>query len=256
MVSWNILSQSTLSDAQHDFYWEIRLPGILKFLEDSNTNFIFLQEVDLEYFEKDFAQLLKKYQYLRHKLILTGKNKRTNTFGNVILWNIGQLSNSLVGSRSLHVELKFEKNENICLTNVHFPAKPGLEGYKEKSSHLLSCAKFWKDKENCIFGGDFNDGLSYKDKDGKIAGLALDVQQLGFSITDDEIKKQTCKSFRGTIYNVDHILVRGNIKSRFCYDSRLDINSIPNQMIPSDHLPIYYSLDVVEISKELTALEI
>jgi endonuclease/exonuclease/phosphatase family metal-dependent hydrolase len=256
ILTWNILAQATLTDEQSSqLPWSKRLAGILKIILESNLDFILLQEVDLYNFEKDFAQLITKYEYERHHIIKTGKNKRTISFGNVTLWRLGRRINSFSSSRCLHVEIEINNTQSICLTNVHFPAKPGFEGYKEKKNHLVSCIKYWQQKENIIFGGDFNDSLSYQDAEGKTAGLALDISQLGFVILKEELEKKTCKSFRGNIHNLDHILVRGSLTITLKLDiSHVNINDIPNSIIPSDHLPMCYEFNfpIHDPSTEIT----
>jgi endonuclease/exonuclease/phosphatase family metal-dependent hydrolase len=239
VLSWNILSQFCINEQKSELSWNVRLPCILKILEQSNADIILLQEVDLEHFENDFASLLVKYSHERHKIILKGKHQRTNPFGNVTLWKMGTLVNTIINSRCLHIELILQENQFI-VTNVHFPAKNGLEGYKEKLQHFISCTKVWKDTNNVIFGGDFNDGLCFKDTDGKIIGLGCDVKESGFIVPPEELSKLTCKG--RNLSNVDHILVRGKLKASYMPCLDFDVHQIPNSLIPSDHIPVLYTV--------------
>ncbi len=237
----------------------LRVQTIIQILKDINADIMLLQEIDLATFELDFAPLLKEYQYERHKI----NKKRTNLFGNVTLWKIGKLINSTLSSRCLHITLQLENGFEFIVTNVHFPAKNGLDGYKEKYTHLLSCVKIWKDFPNVIFGGDFNDSLCFKNEIGNIIGLGLDIPNLGFSISTQELEKKTCKNMiNGNIYNLDHILIRGNLKINYL-DSKIVLNQIlpgmerssveldgnevlrvPNSINPSDHIPVVYQVTI------------
>lgn len=205
-----------------------------------NVVFICLQEVNLETFESDFKELITKYKCERHAVCIKGKYKRTNIFGNVKLWQIEQFLQTSQGSRSLHVTLNLTKEQDLCISNVHFPAKPGLEGYLEKCKHLASCVQKWTTL-NVIVAGDFNDGLSYHGENGIVAGLHRDFTCLGFLIPDAELQKQTCKSFRGNIYNIDHVLARANIMVTYISQS-FDVKDQPCQKLPSDHVPVLYEI--------------
>ncbi len=243
VLSWNILSQFTIEEGKMELVWSKRLPRILELLTVSAADIICLQEVDLATFETSFAPLFSTYKYERHQIIPSGKNKRTNPFGNAILWKVGSASNVARSSRCLHVTLRLLHGFEFIVTNVHFPAKNGLEGYKEKYRHLESCTKVWKDSLNVVFGGDFNDGLCFRDDTG-IIGLGHDVHELKFHVPPEELEKKTCKSFQGNIYNVDHVLVRGNLRSNYI-PTKLDVSDIPNAAIPTDHLPIIYQIEYV-----------
>jgi endonuclease/exonuclease/phosphatase family metal-dependent hydrolase len=235
VLSWNILSQTCIDESKLEQSWEFRLPNILNVLHKSNADIILLQEVDLEHFATNSDILFTVYQYERHKIILKGKRSRTSPFGNVTMWRIGTLLTTTITSRCLHVELILSKSQ-IMVTNVHFPAKNGLEGYKEKFKHFVSCTKIWKDSTNIIFGGDFNDGLCFKNESGEIIGLGSDVKKVGFIVPIEELQKQTCKSPNGSICNVDHILVRGNLQAS--YVPWFDVNNIPDNVVPRDVNPV------------------
>jgi endonuclease/exonuclease/phosphatase family metal-dependent hydrolase len=235
VLSWNILSQSCIDESKLAQAWQVRLPKIINVLQKSNADIILLQEVDLEHFETNFDALFGMYQYERHKIILKGKRARTNPFGNVTMWRIGTLLTTTITSRCLHVELMLSKS-SIMVTNVHFPAKNGLEGYKEKLKHFISCTKIWKDSIDIIFGGDFNDGLCFKNEIGEIIGLGSDVKEFKFEVPIEELQKNTCKSTNGKICNVDHILVRGNLKA--VYLPWFDVNEIPDNVAPRDVNPV------------------
>ncbi len=238
LVSWNILAQSTIPDElQSALAWENRRPVIVKCLQNFNADFICLQEVELNTFESDFKELLTVYKFARHTVCMKGKYKRTNTFGNVTMWKTGQMTNMSQGSRSLHITLHLENGIEICISNVHFPAKGGLEGYLEKRKHLASCAAKWNVLD-VIVAGDFNDGLSFQTSDGKPSGLYTDFTCLGFVIPDEELKeKQTCKSFRGNIFNIDHVLSRATVVATYIPQD-FGVNS----ELPSDHIPVLYAV--------------
>ncbi len=246
LVSWNILAQSTVpGELQEALAWEKRLPAILEYLLLLDADFICLQEVELNTFEDDFKDLITVYKFARHAVCMKGKHKRTNTFGNVTMWKKGTADIITHTSRNLHVDLHIADGQDICIYNVHFPAKPGFEGYIEKRRHLMSCVGKW-DTANVIVAGDFNDGLCFKTEDGKLTGLHTDFTCLGFIIAEDEMKKQTCKSFRGNIYNVDHVLSRAGITTSYI-PQLLDVNLLPCPKLPSDHLPILYKIVFAEV---------
>ena len=93
-----------------------------------------------------------------------------------------------------------------------------------------------------ILAGDYNDGLSFRNEDGKLSGLYMDLTGLGFPIPDEELQKKTCKSFRGNIYNLDHVLSRTRIMTTYISQD-LDVSKLPNKDIPSDHLPVLYEIN-------------
>jgi endonuclease/exonuclease/phosphatase family metal-dependent hydrolase len=249
LLTWNILAQATVPEAlQAELAWANRLPSILQYLMSIRPDFICLQEVDLNSFESNFKSLLDVYTFQRHAVCMKGKHKRTSTFGNVTLWRTGDLVQTDEGSRSLHVVLKITEEETICISNVHFPAMPGLAGYYEKKKHYGSCAGRWAKLGclNVILAGDFNDGLSFIDEDGKRAGLYMDVSCFGFQISEEELKKQTCKSFRGNIYNVDHVVSRANVVTKHIPQG-FDVTTLPSASLPSDHLPVLYDVTISKI---------
>ncbi len=138
IVSWNILNQQTLSKDMtlHLGSWEERKKTINAYLLSAPFDYILLQEVELDTFELDFALLFENFVYFRHERT----KQRTNHFGNVILWrNNASLLSSKANTKSIHVQLQLKNKTQIWISNVHFPAKPGLEGYKEKLHHLKSC---------------------------------------------------------------------------------------------------------------------
>lgn len=250
VCSWNLLAHSTVNESKVDLAWSVRLPQILKLLQNSNAGLLLLQEVELSTFEQDFAPLLNDYKYERHKIVMKGKHSRTNSFGNVTMWKVGTLQRSSLTSRCVHVALMFESGTLVMISNVHFPAKNGLEGYLEKRTHLNSCVKTWGNQENIIFAGDLNDGLDFRNAQG--GGLGEDVKALGFVLTVQELGKRTCKSSRtGLCYNVDHVLCRGQELKLTFIDHALDVSTIPNAIIPSDHLPIFYKLELIAPTIEL-----
>lgn len=245
LLSWNILAQSTIPDElQETLKWEKRLPVILAYLKTIGADFVCLQEVVLNIFESDFKELFSIYEFARHAVCMKGKYKRTNTFGNVTLWKRGTKTEVLQGSRALHVKLQgIVKDRDVCISNVHLSAKPGFEGYVEKRRHFASCAEKWKTLE-VIVAGDYNDGLSFQE-DGEPAGLHRDFTCTGFLIPDEELKKQTCKSFHGNIYNLDHVLSRGSVVTTYI-PQKFDVMSLPCKNLPSDHLPVLYGISINE----------
>jgi hypothetical protein len=133
----------------------------------------------------------------------------------------------------------------IVLTNVHLPAKTKEEGYKERLVHFQSCQAKWVSKflnpDNIVIGGDFNDGLRYKDPiTGLDAGLYRDLMNAGFDPQSQIDKdKKTCG-----VYNIDHVLTKGFIKAHVepCFHHEKNLLNSPNAYIPSDHIPIMYRL--------------
>jgi endonuclease/exonuclease/phosphatase family metal-dependent hydrolase len=252
VLSWNILSQFTIEEQKVELGWSKRLPKILLLLKTLDADIVLLQEVDLANFEVDFASLLPHYDYARHKIIVSGKHKRTNLFGNVTLWKRSfYCKETILTSRCLHVMLEIAE-KNLLISNVHFPAKNGLEGYREKFQHLVSCMKVWKDHPLVLFGGDFNDGLSFQNEKGDIIGLGKDVKDLGFLVPPEELKKKTCHHVNGNLYNVDHVLCRGlhgtYVNNNMYYE--FDAANVPNPDIPSDHIPILYKVCFVSLASK------
>jgi endonuclease/exonuclease/phosphatase family metal-dependent hydrolase len=256
LLTWNILSStSVVAKSKPDdpnYSTMSRKARICAILLKYNVDIIFLQEVDISSFSYDYPELFSMYHYFGHDIILKGKKQRTNKFGNVILFKkYIKLVQSIRSSRSIHCKLKLENHNDaisITFTNVHLPAKRGQDGYNEKRQHFLSCRKTWGDNmtTNCsqqdvVFGGDFNDFLSYKNSLGQSAGLLKDVETAGFySQSKNDQEKKTCH-----MNNIDHVLTRGSLKTivirNTFYESMLQ-EELPNSIIPSDHIPILYIL--------------
>ncbi len=233
IVSWNVLNHETLSDDVKLGTWEDRKKTIISYLLSAPFDFILLQEVELDTFELDFKLLVESFKYLRH----VKTKKRTNHFGNVILWRYGILLTSKINTKSLHVKLQFENKMELWISNVHLPATPGFIGFKEKVHHLKSCEYAWQKDANVIVGGDFNDSFQLYDE-----CLQKEVIKMGFIISEEECKKETCKSMRTNIvYNLDHIVSKGNMKTTYI-PSEFDVKNIPNVTVPSDHLPVVYTI--------------
>ncbi len=213
--------------------WDKRLPVIISRIRESNADYVFLQEVQLDTFESDFASLLTNYQSARHE-----RNKsRTCVFGNVVFWKVGKLTRVVHKSRVLHVELRLDNNEVLILSNAHLPAGSGIEGYKSRVLHLESCSKVWKEEQLVIFGGDLNDSLWNP------FGIAFNIRNLGF--TTDDTPKATCYSKRSNIlHDLDHVVTRPGMLGRFVAHSSVSPDMLPTPDLPSDHLPVLYQITI------------
>jgi exonuclease III len=196
IFTWNILSQTTLPPESISF--AERLPQIIKTIQQADADFVLLQEVNIGSFKDDFASLFCVYHYAHHHL----SKKHTCLFGNATFWKsqYGESKQIIERSRSLHVVLP-----HLLITNVHFPAGSGFQGYKNRLTHLTSAQKIWQTYNNCIMGGDFNEGCWNP------FGLILDLRQDGFLFDDNP--KLTCCSLRDNkpnVYDIDHICVKSN----------------------------------------------
>lgn len=241
VVTWNILAQTTVPDGFKTL--NERLPCFLNYLQSVDADIVCLQEVMLSTFENDFKVLFKQYNATQHGVCIYKGKRQAETFGNVTLWKRDRYIKKDISTskRCLHVKLVDLEQNVFVVSNVHLPAKPGLEGYMDKIKCLDQCVAFW-DIDDVLMVGDFNCGLAFKKEDGTFGGLHSDLVQLGFIISPTQLSKLTCKSFRGNIYNVDYVLGRGNFVATYLKQD-LDVTSLPSDQIPSDHLPLLYFVE-------------
>lgn len=233
IVSWNILAQPTVPEHLRETHdWKLRLPHIIGYLLKTNADIICLQEVLMCSFLNDFEPVLDRYCFAHHGVCVYKGKRKNESFGNVTFWKPHLITSDIrFTKRCLHVKLLCGERAFV-VSNVHFPAAPGKEGYLLKSSCLNECSTAW-DTETVLLCGDYNCGLAYME-DNKHAGLHSDLTNNRFVIPEEELTKQTCKSFRGNVHNVDHVLARA-IEVHYI-DQELDVN----KQFPSDHLPILY----------------
>jgi len=215
VMSWNLCYQPYFEGTIN---WGTRLDIILHKIKEINPDILLLQEVDLKNVP-DF-QPLTNYQCVSHVVC----KKRTNPMGNAILFRKEfVLLNLTLKTRAVHVKLQI-KDQVLHVCNVHLSA--GL--YRNEWTRLQeiqSCLKVIGSEHNVIVGGDFNDDFHNP--------LGLHFLLCQFQSLKE--KQPTCLT--GERYmRFDHLL------HHFDYQELpLPIDmTIPNLIIPSDHLPLIH----------------
>lgn len=229
ILSFNILAQRYYKD--NIFNWNTRLNKILEILNKKDIEIICLQEVEIETFKNDFIQLFDKYDFIGHEII----KKRNSPIGNYILYKKEfKLIEFKTTSSSCIVILKFN-NKLIKIANVHLKADIyKIESINTRINQLKSVINYKPD----IICGDFNDDFN---------------NELGKFINDNNYishnTKNTCYASYDNIYsywNFDNILTKTNsiIKNISIHSLFTLIDQvIPNENIPSDHIPIIFEIE-------------
>ena len=227
-LTWNIELQKfyeKYKESKDIIKWPKRLSVILEFLKNSKADIICLQEVDLEKAKDDFDELFSIYDYTVHEI----SKKRTNFYGNMILWkkSVFELVSHNFRSYSIDVVLLHKKsNKKLWITNVHLRA--GLmSGEKTRVNQLESRLKDKKNKYNNISAcicGDFNDNF--------------EEDALFKKVTDYDFKyikgPMSCL-VRGRYFSFDHAITSSDINMKY-------VNKYKVKEEISDHSPVSFIL--------------
>lgn len=255
-VSYNILAQCFFhADSIHPKYadllktphfkWESRLSMIKKRLEDANPDIIFLQEVELETVDSDFASLFETYDRFNH----IKNKKRTSPIGNVTLWrkSILTMAKSSHNSSSIYAEFKLN-NSDIHFWTLNLHLRAGISKIKPKTeryAQMTSCLKMVNTDLPGYISGDFNDDfVSFITKENEHLSLLPMLKEKKFNVTSPG---DTCMVYDSTddkfnYWRFDHVAYKDlKIDVKMCNDPD-NIQIFPSDTEPSDHLMIEFVL--------------
>jgi len=254
LLSWNIMHPDFAGMDKYPYCdaknleWSNRHPKILQHLQEYKADIICLQEVDASTIDTDFIQPLQHlgysciWQATKQRLRALAKWQlsgavadKPNTIVCAIFFNsrfMEVAGTRNIGSRLVTVILQDSCSmKNITLTNVH------LDAYKTPEASAARCGHMEKLKaEEChIVVGDFNDSpgtpsLCILEGKGFLSGYSVS------GIPDATFRTDTRREV------IDHMYVKGlKIVSTdwVVLDSQ---EIIPSVDIPSDHIPIMYTL--------------
>lgn len=221
-MSWNIMHEkfniTTLN-------WSKRLSKIIDIIK--NNDLIFLQEVDLATYKKDFEILFSNYNYLSHEIT----KKRTNFMGNLILYR-KELIKQFEYQTSCSLILILE---NILFVNIHLKAGlvSGIETRKNQMESIFNYIQKIKPQNkfnSIIICGDFNT----ENTDNEF----LQYFENNFQLMYKGTKTKTCLS-NNHLFNFDHVLFQDcQIKYQ---KKKFDIGE---EDCPSDHSPIIFKVTI------------
>ena len=256
--TWNVgLRYPKEKDREKEF--ETRFVSVILEIKKLDVDVICLQEVTLKKGKKKnkgklgitpFEVLLGDYDYIIHEttdtgcpdgnLILIRKTKFKILDGNKKFEF--KYENKTFLAKAIHVNmLHLESNLPMCLINVHL--KAGYNSGEDRRIFELACCLEKLDSSHfvCICG-DFNDDL---DEGRKLTNL-LNDNKFNF-----EYRPKTCCHWSKTLNEIcyssfDRAVVRG-LDIAYIDDERnnelvKNNTNIPNDDMPSDHLPIKFVL--------------
>ena len=218
------------------YEWNIRLAQIIKIIDDSDSDIICLQEIEITTFTLDYNSLIvDKYGYYGHPL---PDKKRSSHIGNFILYRKSKFNATESKHTSSAVILTLKDiitGASICLANVHL--KAGIiipESINTRISQLKSIFKHNID----IICGDFNDNF---DCNKEIIKLVVDT---GFTIHNKYLTCFTIDKVMDTNYwCFDNILTKNQFDVSIQQCPNIVGLQIPNDSIPSDHIPLTIVLE-------------
>lgn len=247
-VTWNILAQrywrgtgnkprkETYNDIPSNsvYAWPNRCKRIIQKLNETKSDIICLQEVELKTAKDDFAPLFEDYEFAMH----VNFKKRTSPIGNMILWNKNKLSlvKNKDNSAGVHCLLLVNGSTRMLwIGNVHLKAGV-LSCEQTRLNQIKSTIKIinWLPTATCIVG-DYNDELK---EDGKLYKI---LQSNGFHAASIEKAPISCfhrdKQGVGKYWSFDHVYAK---KCNFNYITKDLTRQIPDEDNPSDHLMLEF----------------
>lgn len=240
LMTWNILAQRYWHKQFLLFIdWKERLGMILKEINESDSNIVCLQEVDLKIAKANFFPLFNKYDCV----IQQKHRKRSNGIGNMILWKKTEwkLDSEKFNSTGVHAVLtNIEMDKKLWVSNIHLKAGRNT-GEDTRVNQLNSTLKFITNaakniKHFCIVG-DFNDDLLEERRLYKM----LKEAKLNIHFSPDScFVYEREKGREGRFYKFDHIVTTSDIE--VVLESDKISASIPNKDWPSDHFSVEYLL--------------
>jgi len=214
IVTWNILAQRYYKEIIYT--WESRLHNIITILKSFDADIICLQEVEIASFSNDFKILIEnRYNFYGHEIF----KKRKCPIGCFILVKTN-LEIKEVFSTSAAVIVNIPILGRIA--NIHL--RSGSKGKEDRERQLNSILKYSPD----IIIGDFNDS----------------------SIQIDGYEKH---NYKVTCFSKNRFGLFDNIYTRYNYIVLIDLQDItsitemPNNSNPSDHIPLYITINKNEI---------
>lgn len=213
------------------YEWNDRLAKIKKIIEDVNADIICLQEVEIATFTVDYKSLTDdKYGYHGHP---QPDRKRSSPIGNFILYRKSKFSATNLEYTSCAVIMTLKDlvtDASIRIANVHL--KAGIiipESISTRISQLKSVLKHKLD----IICGDFNENF---DTNKEIIKLVTDN---GFIIHNKYLTCFTIDKIMDTNYwCFDNILTKDQYNVVIQQCPNIVGLQIPNELIPSDHIPL------------------
>lgn len=249
VLTYNLLIQKHLDPDTYATYlgidksvfeWEYRLNLIHSQIDNANPNICCFQEVTLKQFEQDFAKYFSIYKYKIHEI---NKN-RTSDIGNVVMWKneLFELDEKKPKPTSSAIIVKLIhklSGKKFILCNTHLKChETGKEEACEKtrvnqlSSSIKKIKEISQSDPICICG-DFNDFLL---DDSKLRNL---IQLNNFTIAKSQ---KTFYSYKtGEYYSYDQVCWFGlDVK----VETIPKLYPIPSENDPSDHFPIFFTIQL------------
>lgn len=266
--TWNMLADRYYVNKKYKspcLKWSDRCSTQCTLLLESRCDVICLQEVELQTFATDFQSVLGAYDYV----VQTNTRKRTSPIGNVVLWDrrvLQQIPNTqpqensscifvaltevskltvtttttisqqvyLFGSVHLRAGLRSNADTRVCQLKSTYKMLSKLKAVVSRLSYNRSYSP--SHQHVCIMG-DFNDTLV---PGGAVSRLVHTERKAH----DLQLRRCPYLTFNGrrptvptSCFSFDHLLVDARTHVTFLISSSfVDVHSIPNRDIPSDHL--------------------
>jgi len=238
-TTWNILSRKYVPLDFSIQNHTTRMQMIHAKISEFNSDIVCLQEVDIDI---PFTYDDTVYDIIIHKIT----KKRTNTFGNVILWKKSIFIADLyfISSCSLQIILRhIELNTPFYIGNVHL--RSGFTNNEhERVNQMNSIFKKWENMGNLdgIIMGDFND--EYGDSMSNAGLLFQRIQHSEFVYpmqSPNSTYNHISKNYSQFDWAITHKI--HNFQYIDLPDDEI-LRTIPNAEIASDHYPIHFTWEL------------
>jgi endonuclease/exonuclease/phosphatase family metal-dependent hydrolase len=239
VFSWNVLSPTWHGDTDGG---RARLTRIKDWLRRANNDVVMLQEVDFDVFEDDLLPYMASIGYEGAPQHVP--KREGQPCGVCVFWKSNQFRgvDSKTFSRALVVHLRSHQGNEFCAISVHLES---AQAASLRRAQQLNRPLAWAASRQVpiVLAGDFNTGA-----DSMLFHVLRSERWHGHRLAAayEHPDAKTCSAAQvgsyggnGSRYCIDHLLYSSDaFQLSSVYDSAVMHGALPNDQVPSDHIPI------------------